>query len=220
MKFDEIILQTDNLQAVQDFYTKTLQLKLVKITDKSLSINVGTTTLTFKLSTTPKPTYHYAINIPENQFDNAVNWLRQRTKTILYDNSDKVDFPNWNAHAVYFYDSVGNIGELIARHDLDNATDKPFAAESLLNISEIGLPTSDVSTLAKALKEAIGIKTYVSGSETFEPLGDENGLFICVVLDRDWFPTKVKSVDFPVEVVLKLDKKIDVTIENYRIRSR
>lgn len=219
MKFDEIILQTDNLQAIQQFYTTVLQLKLVKTTENSVSINIGTTTLTFRLSTTQHPTYHYAINIPENQFGEAVEWLRQRTDTILYENSDKVDFPNWNAHAVYFYDSVGNIGELIARHDLTNATNEPFTADSLLNISEIGLPTSNVRKLTKALKEAIGIDTYVSGGENFEPLGNENGLFICVVLDRQWFPTKVKSHDFPVEVILKSDQKIDFKFENYRVRS-
>ncbi|MFK7950488.1 MAG: VOC family protein [Saprospiraceae bacterium] len=219
MKFDEIILQTDDIQTVQDFYTNILSLKLLKATENFVSINVGTTTLTFKLSITTNPTYHYAINIPKNQFEVACEWLRQRTDTIIYKNSDKVDFPNWNAHAIYFYDSVGNIGELIARHDLDNTTDKPFTAESLLNVSEIGLPTSNVPKLAKALKTAIEIDTYVSGGENFEPLGDENGLFICVVLDRNWFPTKIKSVDYPVEVVLKSDKKIDFTFENYRVRS-
>ena len=220
MKFDEIILQTDSLQAIQDFYTNVLQLKLIKATTNSVSINVGTTTLTFKLSTIQNPTYHYAINIPENQYDTACEWLRQRTSTILYKNSDKVDFPNWNANAVYFYDSVGNIGELIARHDLDNATDEPFTSDSLLNISEIGLPTRDVPKLTKALKAAIKIDTYVSGGQNFEPLGDENGLFICVVLDRDWFPTKVKSMDFPVEVVLKSDKEIEFKFENYQISSQ
>ena len=50
MKFDEIILQTDDLQAIQDFYINTLQLKLIKATKKLVSMTVGTTTLTFKLS--------------------------------------------------------------------------------------------------------------------------------------------------------------------------
>lgn len=68
------------------------------------------------------------------------------------------------------------------------------------------------------LKLHFGIKTYISGSPTFEPLGDENGLFICVALDRNWFPTTIKSQAFPAEIILDFDKKVDFEYENYRVK--
>lgn len=219
MKFRQIKLHTNDLNSVQDFYHKILELPIIEQSEKTISFKIGTTDLVFELSQIPNPTYHYAINIPENQFEIACDWLRKRVKTIEYEGNDVVDFENWNAHSIYFYDSIGNIGELIARHNLDNATDEKFTTKSLLEISEIGLPTTDVLAFKALLNQYLGVKTYVSGGETFEPLGDENGLFICVILDRNWFPTTIKSKAFPVEIILDFDKKVDFEYEVYRVLS-
>jgi catechol-2,3-dioxygenase len=219
MEFRQIKLQTNNLNSVQDFYQNIFELPIIGQSDQMIAFKIGKTDFIFELSQIPNPVYHYAINIPENQFEAACDWLRKRVKTIEYENSDVVDFKNWNAHSIYFYDSVGNIGELIARHDLDNATDEIFTTKSLLAISEIGLPTKNVAVFKALLNQYFGINTYVSGSETFEPLGDENGLFICVALDRKWFPTEIISKAFPIEIVLDFDKKVDFEYEVYRFLS-
>jgi len=219
MKFRQIKLKTNNLNSIQDFYQNILELPIIAQSDQIIAFEIGKTNLIFELSQIPNPTYHYAIDIPENQFKAACDWLRKRVKTIEYENSDVVDFKNWNAHSIYFYDSVGNIGELIARHDLNNATDEIFTTKSLLAISEIGLPTKNVAAFKALLNQYFGINTYVSSSEKFEPLGDENGLFICVALDRKWFPTEIISKAFPIGIVLDFDKKVDFKYDVYRVRS-
>jgi catechol-2,3-dioxygenase len=219
MKFRQIKLYTNSLNSVQDFYHKALELPIIEQSEKVIIFKIGSTDLVFQLSPIPNPTYHYAINIPENQFELACKWLQKRVKTIQHQGTDVVNFKNWSAHSIYFYDSVGNIGELIARHNLDNATNENFTTKSLLEISEIGLPTTDILVFKTLLNQYFDVKTYISGGENFTPLGDENGLFICVTLDRNWFPTEVKSKAFPAEIILDLAEKIDFEYEVYRVRS-
>jgi catechol-2,3-dioxygenase len=219
MEFLDIRLETNDLAMIKSFYQGQLNLRIIEEKEGSITFEIGQTSLTFEKSDLENPVYHYAINIPKNQFAEACNWLRERVKTIIYEGSDEVDFENWNANSIYFYDSVGNIGELIARHDLQNATEIPFSEKSLLNISEIGLPTTNVPKLTNLLKQKLGLKTYVSGGETFNPLGTEKALFICVIEDRDWFPTTVKSKEFPVMITLKSDNKLDFEFGNYQFKS-
>ena len=204
---------------IKSFYHQQLNLPIVSETASHIAFQIGITSLTFEKNLLEKPVYHYAINIPKNQFSEACNWLRERVETITYEGSDEVDFENWNANSIYFYDSAGNIGELIARHNLDNTTNIPFSEKSLLNISEIGLPTANVSALTILLKEQLGLETYISGGENFNPLGTEQALFICVVLDRDWFPTTVKSKKFPVTATLRSKGKLDFKYGNYSFKS-
>ena len=63
--------------------------------------------------------------------------------TIVFDSQ------NWNAHQVYFRAPQGNILELIARHELLNASQAEFSRRSFLNISEIGLTCDDVPSLVQ-----------------------------------------------------------------------
>ncbi len=219
MKFQEIRLITSDLERIIAFYEKVLNLKITHHSEDAVSFQIGKTILSFRLSMIPNAVYHYAINIPENQFEAACNWLRDRVSTILYEGSDVINFQNWNAQSIYFYDSVGNIGELIARHHLKNETDVPFCENSLLEISEIGLPTANILELKALLNQYLGIDTYVSGDATFQPLGDENGLFIVVVLNRVWFMTDIQATYFPIEIVLKTEQKINFEAGGYRFLS-
>jgi hypothetical protein len=57
--------------------------------------------------------------------------------------SDIADFVNWRAKSVYFFDPAGNIIELIARFDLNNASSEKFSSEQFLSLSEIGLVFPD-----------------------------------------------------------------------------
>lgn len=82
--------------------------------------------------------YHFAINVPQNQFEDAVTWLSDRVE-LLSDTEtgdSEIFFEDWNAHAVYCLDPAGNLLELIARHDLSNDSDRPFGSENFLEVSE------------------------------------------------------------------------------------
>src|SRR6266571_7594606 len=80
---------------------------------------------------------HFAFNIPENQFPAGKAWLAERVELWTDNGRDEFYSESWNAHVVYFHDPDGNVGELIARHNLNNASDVPFGADSLLELSEV-----------------------------------------------------------------------------------
>ena len=149
--------------------------------------------------------YHFAFNIPENQFEHAVLWLQQYAPLLPDHSGETVFFSEaWNAHNCYFYDAEGNILELIARHSLVNAS-SDFSADSLENISEIGIACDDFAALSTTLEADIGARLYQwSGSDSFMPIGDENGLLIIVKPGRIWFPdTGIPALHVPLHVELE-----------------
>ncbi|MEO0572284.1 MAG: VOC family protein, partial [Bacteroidota bacterium] len=111
------------------------------------------------------------------------------------------DFDFWNAKAIYFYDMDHNIVEFIARKNLKNGTDKEFNSNSLLEISEIGIPVNDIETTFNTLNTLSNLSKYDGGFEKFCAIGDENGLFICINKQlKNWFPTgdKAHSSEFGI----------------------
>jgi catechol-2,3-dioxygenase len=154
----------------------------------SITFQAGTTALTF-VQTEEKesqPFYHFAFNIPENKLPLAKEWLARRTPLALRDGEAVFHFPNWNAHSIYFWDPAGNLGELIARHNLPNARSGAFTPEEILYASEIGLVVEDVPAAVRELKSRLGLQTYRQGSNVFEPVGDEHRLLIVAQKGRPW----------------------------------
>jgi len=100
-------------------------------------------------------------------------------------------------------DPAGNILELIARHTMDIAVDRPFDPKrDLLGISEMGLPTKDVPRAVDEL-EALGIPTYKRRDPVFNPVGDEEGIFIVVSPGRRWHFTDLTADCFPFQANVK-----------------
>ena len=194
MKIKSLKLWATDLDTLAAFYRDTLGL-IVSARAGRFEAYVGYTRLAFHQAEADENqakyrAYHFAINIPENQFAEGKAWLAQRVPLIQdRDNTSTFDFLSWNAHACYCYDPAGNILELIARHSLDCAAAQPFSARSLLGVSEIGLITDDVRGSANQLCQKFGLGVYDgAGSEAFAAVGDEHGLFIVVKRGREWFP--------------------------------
>jgi len=204
MHIQELEIFTPNLDAQTQFYAQTLELDIIQKTSDSVSFQIGNSILKLTYRTAFLP-YHYAINIPANQEKEALEWLKKRVKIIKDDQSEIQYFDFWNAHAIYFYDADGNIGELIARKTLDNASNLPFNKNSLLGISEIGIPTTDIARDYKILQDATGIPIYSGSLERFCAIGDANGLFIAINknLKKEWFPTQdtPMSSDFRIKFI-------------------
>jgi catechol-2,3-dioxygenase len=123
---------------------------------------------------------------------------------------------------VYFRDPNGNILELIARHDLENANQTEFSSASLLNISEIGLACDNVSDVVKWLNKNLNLETYKSVSDTFSPVGNVHGLLILVHNAREWFPsTGVFATPQPVNLVIEGSQNQTLQVPNlpYKIRT-
>ncbi len=216
MHIKELQLFTPNLEAQTKFYSQVLELDIIEKTDRSVSLQVGNSILKLihREQFTP---YHYAINIPANQEKEALQWLKERLEILKYENKEIQYFNFWNAYAIYFYDADQNIGELIARKNLKNTSNRPFDKNAMLEICEIGIPTFDISQEYQILKETANIPIHSGSMERFCSLGNDNGLFIVInkALKKEWFPTKDKpfSSDFVIKFVEK-DKEYTFQYEN------
>jgi len=190
MNIQKLELLSADLQKQTDFYANILELP-TQLTSSGLFVEAGATELLFKQAPTDfDGTYHFAFNIPENQFLEGKNWLIERI-SLLHDKSGKEEFGlnSWNSDSVYFLDAAGNILEFIARHNLQSAAEGAFDSRQILSVSEIGLPSEDVVGLANELCTRLGLSVYKQEpNETFTPVGDENGLLILPIKDRIWMP--------------------------------
>lgn len=222
MNITYLELPARDLIAQRDFYSRVLELP-VELSADRLELKAGKTTLAFiRAETDFAGAYHFAFNIPENQFPAAKEWLSNRI-LLLKDESGKDEFTseNWNSNSFYFKDAAGNVLELIARHNLRNAVKRDFDSYQILNVSEIGLSSEDVIGLANELCARLGISVFQQEpNETFTPVGDDNGLLILPVKNRIWIPNSgVPAELLPVKVKVNVNGRMwEVRGVPYEIR--
>ncbi|MEO7313588.1 MAG: hypothetical protein ABIW47_00270 [Ginsengibacter sp.] len=208
MLLTEIILQANSLTSLYQFYKEVMNLPVLFSDENTLRIQAASSDLVFEMNEEIKdPFYHIAFNIPSNKFEEAYEWFKPRVSFLwVHDYKSYVAyFTNWNAKSFYFYDSGGNILEMIARFDLDNKITKEFSGSSIVNISELGMvfPAHNFGYEVAAFMKKYSLHFFDKQPPgiNFKVAGDDNGLFIIVPEGRDWSPgTGKKSVIFPLSV--------------------
>ena len=135
---------------------------------------------------------HFAVNVPPQRFEEAVDWARKRVELV----DDDVPFPAWRARSAYFFDPGGNIVELIAR-------ERAPGDELFLEISEVGLPVADVGAAVEWLEEELGLPHFSGNRRDFSAVGDDRGLFIVVPVGRPWLFTEEPAPDVPLRVAIE-----------------
>jgi len=202
-----LALKAARLEEQAKFYREVLGLPLIAEEADAASFRAGWTTLRFERAdgAGPEPVYHFAFNIPENRFDEALAWARERFSIArATDGREVYHFTHWDAHAFYFIDPAGNVCEFIARHTLPNATDRPFSSRDIGEVSEIGLITDDVPALVDRTKAVLGADPYLGRrSGTFTAIGDAHGLFIVVERGREWLGSSIKADAFPARITTR-----------------
>lgn len=220
MKINKLKIHCSNLTEQIDFYSSTIGVTLVSHSASEAKLQVGNSELTLIKSESFQP-YHFAINIPCNQETEALQWLKKRVE-ILRDGTDEIqDFDSWNAKAIYFYDADKNIVEFISRKTLKNESEEKFGFASLLEISEIGVPVSDIEKTYGELNAIVELNVYDGGFERFCAIGDEHGLFICIDKQlKDWYPTgdKAHSSAFEIEFTEK-ESAYHMEFKNGRLKT-
>ncbi|WP_316751201.1 hypothetical protein [Pedobacter gandavensis] len=204
MEIKELQVITSQLAETETFYNQILNISTLEKTENKVSFMLGSSKLSFEVTTAVQPVYHIAFDIPKNQLMEAYKWLKQRTPVIpLSPESDFSNFELWNAKSFYFHDNNKNLLEFICRYDLDNESDLPFDGSSILAITEIGLVSEDVAFLAETLMGKYDLEVYEKqpAQDNFTVLGDDHGLLILVNQDRDWYPTTQKAKSFPIKMV-------------------
>lgn len=207
MEISQVELLSQNLLETKKFYNEILGFKIERQTKILISFKVGTSLLVFKKAKIGNPIYHFAFNIPNNKLFEAEKWISNKISLISFENNQIIDFPNWNAKSIYFFDNNGNILEFIARFDLDNAVDKVFSSLSMLSISEIAFVTKNANELAQKFildNDFQFFQKQVQRND-FSVIGEDNGLIIIVGSERNWFPTDVKAESFWMKVLVKKD---------------
>jgi catechol-2,3-dioxygenase len=199
-----------DLAVQREFYANVLELP-AELTSSGLAVQAGRTEILFQQAPSDfEGAYHFAFNIPENQYQAARKWITARL-TLLHDRTGKEDFESksWNSDSIYFLDAAGNVLEFIARHTLQNVVNEDFDSRQILNVSEIGLPSENVIGFANELCARLGLSVYKQEpNENFTPVGDENGLLILPVRDRIWMPDSgVPARLLPIRVVGRTNER-------------
>ena len=206
MEIKQMILQTSAIKKLTEFYSIVMELPVALQSDTGIMVRIGSTELVFQQAGTADPFYHFAINIPANKIEEAKAWLSGRVDLTWIEDykSDIADFVNWHAKSVYFFDPAGNILELIARFTLDNKIDEPFSSTQFLSISEVGLvfKEDELNERTETLLQQYQLSYFDKQPSLrhFRAVGDDEGLFIIVPENRNWYPTDKSSGIFPMEV--------------------
>ena len=203
MTIIELELLSDNIAETVQFYKRVLGLDAYSLEKELVTFRVGTTKLIFRKSDNVKPVYHFAIDVPNNRFEEAYKLIKWRTEIIAAEKGDIIDFTNWDAKSFYFLDNNGNILEFITRYGNKTFSNYTFSSSSYISISEIGLVTNNVQHLADTLVKQYGLPIFhrQPRGENFTVVGDDDGLFILGSKGRDWYPTKFRSQSFRTRVL-------------------
>jgi len=206
MKIKRLVLQTSYLETLKEFYSSILELPVQVMNEEKILIKVGATDLIVSETKTGEPFYHFAINIPSNKIEEAKAWLNNKVKLLWIGdyNSDIADFVNWHAKSVYFYDPAGNILELISRFDLNNKSRRSFSSQQFISISEVGVVFKqdefDQKTAEVLNLHSLSYFSKQPPLPQFRAIGDDEGLFVVVPENRNWYPTNKPSGIFPMIV--------------------
>ncbi|KOS05890.1 hypothetical protein AM493_07455 [Flavobacterium akiainvivens] len=200
----ELELLSDNLTQTETFYRRAFGLEpYFKDGNDLMFFKIGVTELIFKKSDNQKPVYHFAVDMPNNRFEDAYNYFKQKVDILTVEGSDIADFINWDARSFYFLDNNGNIVEVITRYTTRAVDSAAFSSQSYISVSEIGLVTPHVPQLSQTLATEFGITNYARqpAAKHFSVSGDDNGLFILAQSGRKWYPTQIKAQHFATRVL-------------------
>lgn len=204
MHFKKLALSCYNQQDQKHFYTKTLGMPLKAESTKGFKIQAGATELHFRESADFRP-YHFAFNISSFQEKEALAWLKERVGILPLEGEALVDFSNWNAWSIYFYDADKNIVEFIARRNLKLESEGPFGPQAIHEVSEIGMPVADVASAFQQINQKLGLPKFDGSFKRFGAIGGEHALFICIDKNqKKWIPTNAKAFSAPFRVELSI----------------
>lgn len=210
--FKKVTLYTNQLEDMKGFYEYQLGFRIVEEDETSFTLSIGESQLVFRESERAA-VYHFALNIPGNQFTLAKWWAGERVTLNRQEGMDEVFYANFDADAFYFQDPAGNVVEFIARRSVDRMGN--FTVDSLLDISEVSITTPDVEEVGEAI-ESMDIP--VRGNKGIDPkslnfLGSGHTYIILVAPKRTWYFSKQKSETHPLSIELSDGRQIDITEE-------
>lgn len=214
--FKKVILYTNRLEEMKGFYEYQMGFRIVEEDASSFTLSIGDSQLVF-MESDRAAFYHFALNIPGNQFTLAKSWASSRVALNRQEGMDEIYYANFDADAFYFQDPAGNIVEFIGRRNVDRMGN--FSIDSLLNISEVSITTPHVKEVGEQIEE---LDIPVRGNKGVDPaslnfLGSGDAFILLVSPKRVWYFSKQKSEVHPLSIELADGRQIDIDEEgNYQ----
>ncbi|MDR5589772.1 VOC family protein [Christiangramia sp. SM2212] len=189
MKINRLLVFSNNIEAQLKFYRDLLGFNISNYSENSFEIKSGYSILRFEYRKEATP-YHIAFHIPDRQEEEAVAWLDGKRAIQQFNDEKIVDFSNWQAKSVYFYDEDNNIIEFISRRDFSKPESAIFNAENIVGLAEIGLATNNIQEKFEKMKLDCLLDKFDGDLEKFCAIGEASGLVITINKnEKDWFPT-------------------------------
>ena len=134
----------------------------------------------------------------------ALKWVESIIPVLKYNDDKIIDFSNWQAKSVYFYDQDENIMELISRREFHKPESAIFNSSNIFGLAEIGLVTKEIKQKFEKLKLECGLDHFDGDFEKFCAIGEPSGLLITINNDKkDWFPTNDKAYSSDFELIFE-----------------
>ncbi len=215
--FKSVLFHTNKLKLLKRFYRNVMGLEIIQSSTEEFSVKVGESTIVFRQSDQPA-FYHFAINVPGNQFSIIKHWMKDRLTLNREKAVDQIYFPNFDADSIYFEDPAGNLIELIGRRNRDVFGN--ITINSFLNVSEVGIVTPHIVDVGDQLQDA-GIPLWQGTEvdpESLNFLGKNDTFIVLVPPGRRWYFSKIDSETHPLEITLNngtyisLDEDGEMTI--------
>lgn len=212
MKIEILHIYSQNFHSQKKFYQEILNLPVTEIAEKEFHVHLGYSILKIHKHPDFKP-YHIAFHIPDEMENQALDWLKNRVEIVKSGSDEIIDFFNWHAKSIYFYDADYNIIEFISRKDLLGSETDKFSKNEIIGIAEIGLAVDDVKATYHYIRNHSTLIQYFGDQEKFCVIGTDRGLLICVDQNsKTWFPTKDRSEKAAFEMKFSHKK------ENYQLK--
>ncbi len=207
MNIQHVTMYASNFEATKQFYLTHLGFPHSFNDENRFTFQAGQTTVTFhKALEGDTPFYHFAFNVPANQFDEAKAWAKSKVSLSTEDGDDEVYFENIDAKSIYFEDPAGNIVEFICRLSDATPRDEPFSSTSLQKMSEMSLAVQNKLDAVMLLHD-VGI--FKRNDEEISPtgltfMGDRaDATYLLLVNEgRTWYFSTKQAVSCPLSITL------------------
>lgn len=208
MHFETITIYSAALETTRKFYRDTLDFPIVEESDEFFTLEIGSTLFSIRQAPLGEtPFYHFAFDVPSNQFEEAKNWIKERVSLTKNEGLDEVYFQTIDAKSIYFEDPSGNIVEWICRLSDSPSSSVSFHPSLLQKVSEMSLVVHDKLAAAEQL-ETVGVvsrdhQPVPSEGLTFMREREDAVYLLLVPKNRVWYFSDKLSVVHPLSIRLQ-----------------
>lgn len=206
--FHSVLFYTNKLKVLKRFYENVLELTIADSSHETFTVKIGDSNITFKQSERPA-CYHFALNIPGNQFSLMKLWIKERIPLLREGGMDQFYSQSFDADLMYFEDPAGNVIKLMGRRHRDLFGN--LTSDAFLNVSEVSLITPFVEEIGDQLQDFgiplhYGVEVdpdhvnYLGKGETF--------IAIKAPVNKKIFSHRKETHPHPLEITLDTGGKI------------